>query len=217
MPKTFPIMIEVEEIALGPVLRKLNEMPGIAKLHLDLGHGGVGGMPAAPPKRMARTNGDGSSDQKTVALLMKGPQGYDAIAAAIGSKKQNAYAVVSRLKLKGLVEPGEAGTFRLTANALAKLQGADQPAALPAPMRKTASGRAPQGSAPLLLRAALDAGPLAGPTLKQTLAAQGMSAKSFSGIIDRARQAGIVKRNGDGLLELTAKGQKLPLPGVAHG
>jgi hypothetical protein len=42
MPKTFPIMIEVEEIALGPVLRKLNEMPGIAKLHLDLGRGGRG-------------------------------------------------------------------------------------------------------------------------------------------------------------------------------
>ena len=39
MPKTFPIMIEVEEIALGPVLRRLNDMPGIAKLHLDLGHG----------------------------------------------------------------------------------------------------------------------------------------------------------------------------------
>ncbi len=27
--KTFPIRLEVEEIALGAVLRKLNEMPGI--------------------------------------------------------------------------------------------------------------------------------------------------------------------------------------------
>ena len=42
MPKTFPILLEVEEIALGTVLRKLNEMPGIVKLDLNLGHGGEG-------------------------------------------------------------------------------------------------------------------------------------------------------------------------------
>ena len=42
MPKTFPIKLEVEEIALGTVLRKLHDMPGIVDLHLDLGHGGQG-------------------------------------------------------------------------------------------------------------------------------------------------------------------------------
>lgn len=36
MPKTFPILIDVEEIAVGRVMRVLNKMPGVAKLHLDL-------------------------------------------------------------------------------------------------------------------------------------------------------------------------------------
>lgn len=36
MPKTFPILIDVEEIAVGRVMRMLNKLPGVAKLHLDL-------------------------------------------------------------------------------------------------------------------------------------------------------------------------------------
>ena len=51
MPKTFPIIIDVEEIALGTVLRKLNDMAGIAKLHLDLGRGGESGQQAIATRR----------------------------------------------------------------------------------------------------------------------------------------------------------------------
>lgn len=36
MPKPFMLGIEVEEIALGKVMRVLNNMPGIVKLHMDL-------------------------------------------------------------------------------------------------------------------------------------------------------------------------------------
>lgn len=36
MPKTFPILIDVEEIAVGRIMRVLNKMPGVAKLHLDM-------------------------------------------------------------------------------------------------------------------------------------------------------------------------------------
>jgi hypothetical protein len=42
VPKTFPINLTVEEIALGTVLRKLHSMPGIVKLDFNLGHGGDG-------------------------------------------------------------------------------------------------------------------------------------------------------------------------------
>jgi hypothetical protein len=35
MPKPFVIGIEVEEIAVGTVLRRLNEMPGVIALHMD--------------------------------------------------------------------------------------------------------------------------------------------------------------------------------------
>jgi predicted transcriptional regulator len=37
MPALFPISIEVDEAALGRVLRKLNTMEGIVRLHLNLG------------------------------------------------------------------------------------------------------------------------------------------------------------------------------------
>jgi hypothetical protein len=36
VPKTFPILIEVEEIAVGKVMRLLNKTAGVAKLHLNL-------------------------------------------------------------------------------------------------------------------------------------------------------------------------------------
>lgn len=36
MPKTFPIVIDVEEVAVGRVMRLLNKTPGVAKFHLDL-------------------------------------------------------------------------------------------------------------------------------------------------------------------------------------
>ena len=35
MPKPFVIGVEVEEVALGQVLRRLNSMPGIVALHMD--------------------------------------------------------------------------------------------------------------------------------------------------------------------------------------
>jgi len=36
MPKLFPIYIEVEELAVGKVMRLLNKMPGVAKFNLDM-------------------------------------------------------------------------------------------------------------------------------------------------------------------------------------
>jgi hypothetical protein len=49
MPKLFPINIEVEELAVGRVMRMLNGMPGVAKMHLDMGH-----------DKKPKLNGDGT-------------------------------------------------------------------------------------------------------------------------------------------------------------
>ena len=73
MPKTFPIKIEVEEIALGTVLRRLNEMPGIAKLHLDLGHGGQGAGAKQLEQYAATKRNGGNYEQIVVKLLLHGP------------------------------------------------------------------------------------------------------------------------------------------------
>jgi len=37
MPKLFPIALEVEELAVGKVMRQLHNMQGVAKVALDLG------------------------------------------------------------------------------------------------------------------------------------------------------------------------------------
>jgi len=42
---------------------------------------------------------------------------------------------------------------------------------------------------------------------------KGMSPKSISGVLDRARKGGIIKKNGAGY-ELTAKGMKIEVPVV---
>jgi hypothetical protein len=217
MPKTFPIMIEVEEIALGPVLRKLNDMPGIAKLHLDLGHGGQG----AGKKQLehaAQRNGNGDSQQAAIKALLSGPKHIREISEAVGGAKTRAYGVMTQLRKQGLAEaaPGKA-MHQLTKKARAQLGGSEVPA-LPAPQVKHGpKGRAAPGSGPIILRAALDAGPMSPHDLRAKLAEGGMSPKGVSGVLERGRKSGIVRKNGSDLYELTAKGHKIEMGAPRNG
>jgi Mn-dependent DtxR family transcriptional regulator len=219
MPKTFPIMLEVEELLLGPVLRKLNEMPGIAKLHLDLGHGGQGAGAKQLADKVAKVRNGGTAEQQVLKLLLqRGPMHIRAISQEVGGAKSRAYGAVHQLKKKGLTEAGkEKGTHQLTAKAKAQLGGA---LALPAPegaqVAHGPAGRAKPGSGNIVLRAALDGGPLAPVDLRKRMVAQGMSPKSVSGVLARAKDGGLIRKNGTGY-ELTAKGQKIELQAVTHG
>jgi hypothetical protein len=212
MAKTFPIRLEVEEIALGTVLRKLNEMPGIAKLDLDLGHGGEGAGKEKLVKQAAQMRGE-SAEQQVLKLLMPGEMDIKDISNAIGGAKARAYGATHILKKKGLVEAGSGkGMWRLTRKVAMQLNIGAATAklpALPAPqVTHGPKGRATPGSGNIVLRAALDAGPVSPATLRQHLASNGMSPKSVTGVLARAKQAGLIKKNGHGY-ELTAKGQKI--------
>ena len=224
MPKTFPIRLEVEELALGPVLRKLNEMPGIAKLDLDLGQGGSGpGRKQIEQHVEASRVQNGSREPVALKLLMEGPKHIRAISAALGGTKSRAYGLTNSLSKKGLVERGEgAGMWQLTKKAMKQLNGAVMPhevKALPAPQVKHGpAGRAVPGSGPIILRAALDAGPVSSSSLRADLAGRGMSSKSISGVLDRGKKHGLIKKNGSDLYELTAKGLKIEMtPEATHG
>ncbi|WP_172627144.1 helix-turn-helix domain-containing protein [Bradyrhizobium ivorense] len=222
-------MIEVEEVALGPVLRRLNDMPGIAKLHLDLGQGAA--ARTEEKKALARPSGGsgrgGSGETalaKAVAVLMHGQKTVAELSAEIGGPKTRVYGAIHQLKGKGLVEMVDKGTYKLTDKALAELNAAQsgKPPSLPKPeapasVAKTPSGRAKPGSGNIVLRAALDAGPVSPTDLRQHMAAKGMSEKSISGVLDRAKRDGLIKRNGSELYELTVKGQKLELAEAANG
>jgi hypothetical protein len=214
MPKTFPIKIEVEEIALGAVLRRLNDMPGIAKLHLDLGHGGQGSG-KQELEQHAETKRDGGNKERTVVkLLMQGPKHISEISAALGGKKTRAYGVMTSLRKQGLSESAQGhGMHQLTDKAMVQLGNVTP--ALPAPeIKRVPSGRAAPGSGQIVLRAALDAGPVSPGSLRSHMAGKGMSSKSISGVLERAKRDGIIKKNGSGY-ELTAKGKNVEL-GAAH-
>lgn len=45
MPKPFLIGVEVEEIAFGRVMRKIDELPGVVKIHLSFSKEKLGGKP----------------------------------------------------------------------------------------------------------------------------------------------------------------------------
>ena len=91
MPKTFVIRLEVEEIALGSVLRKLNETAGIAKLDLDLGHGGQGPGKEKLEAAAAAIRNGGNLEQVIVKFLLDGPKHINDISAFIGGAKSRAY------------------------------------------------------------------------------------------------------------------------------
>jgi hypothetical protein len=215
MPKTFPIMIEVEEIALGPVLRRLNEMPGIAKLHLDLGHGGAGkDRPEQGASHAVAKASASSLDEAAVKLLAGGPMHIRAISAGLGGARSRAYGVMTRLRVKGLAQPGDGpGMHQLTSKGV-KSNGATN-GATPPQVTHGPKGRATPGSGNRALLAGIEAGAVTTSALRDYLASAGMSSKSIPGVIVRAKRDGLIKMGGDGY-ELTAKGQKTN--GVAnHG
>jgi len=216
MPKTFPIRLEVEEIALGPVLRKLNEMPGIVKLDLDLGQGGQGAGRKQLEKHAAETLKNGSREPAVLKLLMSGPKHIRDISALLGGKKTRAYGLMNQLQKKHLTKSIGKGMHELTAKALAQLgltaQDVPQQAiALPAPALKHGpGGRASPGSGNVVLKSILSDGPKTPADVRAKAAEKGISPKSISGVLDRARKSGLIKKNGQGY-ELTAKGQKIEL------
>ena len=220
MPKTFPINIEVEEIALGAVLRKLNEMPGIVKIDLNLGHGGQGADRRRLEQHAAEARvQNGSREPIALKMLMEGPKHIREISAALGGAKSRAYGLMNSLSKKGLTRSVGKGMHELTKRAAAQLGGAIKAVpALPAPapqVKHGPAGRASPGSGAIILRAVLNAGPTHPSDLRKHLAEKGMSTKSISGVLDRGKKNGIIKKNGSDLYELTAKGLKIEL-GAQH-
>jgi hypothetical protein len=223
MPKTFPIKLDVEEIALGTVLRKLSDMPGIIGLHLDLGHGGQGpGRKQLEQHAAAARNGNkgASAQQEVVKFLMDGPKRISEISAMLGGAKPRAYGAITQLRKQGLAEAAAGHAMhQLTKKARAQLGVAVTPA-LPAPtttkVKKGPGGRATPGSGNVVLKAILTEGPKTPSEVRASAAVMGVSPKSITGVLDRAKKSGLIKKNGAGY-ELTAKGQKIELGASANG
>src|SRR3954465_71821 len=101
MPKPFPVLIHIEEIALGAVLRKLHEMPGVSGVDLQLGQGGQGaGKQQLEHGAQAKR---GNQEEGLIELLLQGPKHLNDMVAAIGGKKGSFYTLTSKLRQKGII------------------------------------------------------------------------------------------------------------------
>lgn len=212
---TLPIHLEVEDIAVGPVLIALRKMPGIIKLHLALLDEPKPGRQDREPggRASSRPAKAGENAERIVAYLMKhggGPLGIKDIIQMLGSSKASAYTAMYALKKKKVVQSPSAGQYELTDKAKRELLPARETMKLlPKPhaaARAKASGRASPGAGPRLLLQALSGGALKREVLIKQLGESGMSEKSVTGIMARAKDAKLIKSVGNGAWELTAKG-----------
>ena len=200
MAKTFPVKLEVEEIALGTVLRKLHEMPGVVKLDLDFGEGGKGAGREKLQQAAATLNI--LPEEAILKALENGPMRSRDLINATGMKSHRIYYAIEKLGLKR----NDKGEYQTP------------PLALPAPTPAIShgpTGRASPGSGNVVLLGLLKSehGPVPPSRLREFLGNNGMSPKSISGVLARARRNGLIKKTGDGYV-LTAKAEK---NGAAHG
>jgi hypothetical protein len=220
---TLPIHLEVEDVAVGPVLIALRKMPGIIKLHLDL-LGDAATASHREPKSERPAKSGAANAERIVALLMQnngGPLKVGEIMRAIGCTKSSAYTAMYTLKKKKVVQSPHAGEYELTDKAKRELLPDQAPKLLTAPKSngakpakvaktaktaKTESGRAAPGTGQKLLLQALAGGALKRDTLIKQLGENGMSEKSVTGVMARAKDAKLIKSLGAGSWELTAKG-----------
>jgi DNA-binding PadR family transcriptional regulator len=226
---TLPIHLEVEDVAVGPVMLLLKRTPGIIKMMLDLGDD-------KPPQKSARTGGK-TTEQIIIEMFVNangGPLSLADVQAVVGGAKSRSYGALHALKKKGVIQGnGAKGHYQMTAKAM-RMMEKNSPLALPAPAHtkknklngaahsaghggagktinataKTKSGRAPQGSGPAALRELLTTSPMTPTEIRTALGEKGVSVKSTSGIIDRAKRDKLIKKVGD-KYELTAKGAKV--------
>ncbi len=211
---TLPIYLEVEDVAVGPVLIALRKMPGIIKMNLDIATG-------APTPSAPRQPGGPNNQELIVAALLKhngGPLHIKDFTQQAGLTKSAIYGALNNLKNRGVVESADKkAEWRMTAKALREIGGEEAVKLLPpsksnghAQVEKVGkSGRAAQGAGQAALISILDNGALSSSGLRQQLTERGLSEKSASGIIERGRASGIIRKSKTtGLYELTAKGQK---------
>jgi hypothetical protein len=203
MAKPFPVRLEVEELLLGPVLRKLHVIPGVTKVDVGMdGEGGHGGDRQKLEQQVAKLRE--KPHEAIVKLLAQGPMKGSAIKQALKITDGKLYYAISALQ--SVVRRNGKGEFYL----------AEKTPKLIVATKRGPTGRASPGQGNITLAAILSSagGPIKATQLKNDLGSHGMSVKSASGILQRAKEIGIVRSTAAGYV-LTAKGSKLN--GATHG
>jgi len=201
---TIEFRVTVEDAAAGPFGLQLAKTPGIIKFDIDWTAGGSLAAPKA----------NGNARQIVMELLMQhqgAPVSLNDIRQAIGGAKSRAYYALDQLRKAGLARSITKGMWALTGKATPDHA---KPLLLPKPAAKAngharKSKRAAPGVAVKVLQSILgEHGPLRRIEIINHLGEHGVSPKSGSGVIQRCRTAGVIRKMPSGQYELTAKGKR---------
>lgn len=215
MAKPYEIRLRVEEIALGSVLRKLHEMPGVVDVDLNLGEGGTGAGAKKLAEAAASLRADTNPGRIAELLLRVGPMHRHDIKQALGNIADGTlYTALGKMVKSGQLEKIRQGVYKAT-EGLQVLAGA--PKALPAPRQ---SGNPTNAPAPTGTRAKRGVGiaallqmvvgqPIARSEVTAQMKATGMTSRAVAGVIHRAEKAKLAKRDkANGTVVITERGRK---------
>lgn len=210
MPGQIPVLIHIEDLPFAKILRQLHDTQGIVEVAVLLGQGGGKSVLTEAEIEAARANGTSLQAKVIAALAARGPMGVSDVAEAIDGRKSSVHGAMNALGKKGIVKNVDRKWHLI---ARPPTNGATPPQ-----VAHTAGGRARPGQGSALLLAMLRDGAKALAELRTSAAAAGVSAKSVKGMVDRARNAGFIRRSGGkgrkGQYMLTARGEKQV---AAHG
>jgi Mn-dependent DtxR family transcriptional regulator len=220
---SLPIYLEVEDIAVGPVMIALQKMPGILKMELKLGD-------AAP--RPARQPGEpkGTNPQRIIALLVSrggGPVDIAEIVRELGIPKGSAQQSFYELVNTEVVKRVDRGIYELSAKARRDLMGAAPASEAMKMLPKPRAAAATNGHSTIkqvrdgsveasVLKLLLEGGGAVkvSDMTQRLVAERSMTDKGVASALRRAQSKKLAKSDGHGTWQLTDKGRKTAEAGV---
>jgi predicted transcriptional regulator len=233
MPKLFPISIEVEEVAVGRVLRVLNSTAGIVKLHLSLTQEkevkpenqeyiatdlAVQTAPALMDGRSKKRGGPISQNKMyraVMEVLVKAPAHYRLLSAAVeraGFKGSGIHGLIFRLGKMKFVIRTSPGSYRITEKGQKVFFGSkfipyrEPKKSLPASLYKVTNNYS--GCRLLILTALNDGVSISSNNMKSVVVRGGFSAKNLSTTGMKMRREGLITFV-DGQYQLTERGKSV--------
>ena len=116
MPKFFPLNVEVEEIAVGRVMRLLHKTSGVVKVGIDMGESKPKANGHAVPRKQFETSGKDFA----FGLLYKHKMSANELRqhfADTGRSPNSIHSILHNAKVDGLLTLGKDGIYSLTKKA----------------------------------------------------------------------------------------------------
>lgn len=240
MSKLFPISIEVEEVAVGKVLRILNATEGIVRLHLKLTQdkepklgteqdgGAVNTTPVLRDGRSNKRNiptAHNKCYQVIAEVLLKTPAHYKILAAALertGYKASGIHGFIYRMGKMKLIQRTSPGSYKITEKGQRVFANPKRliptPPQLPPHLYKVTNNYS--GFRLFVLTTLYREGPVSSVHMRERVSDGGFSEKNLSTTGMKMRNEGLFSVE-DGVYTITEKGtevlEKRPLNDVEDG